>query len=99
MRNHMKSTAIALLLSGSALATAGAAYADDSYYGRDRASSTVAVQFGDISMGYRDGYWDNGHRWHHWRHRHDYRGYRDQNGSNYHDMNHDREDNDGWQRR
>ena len=60
MQNYMKGTAIALLLSGTALATASAAGADDGYYGRDnygndRASNTIAIQFGDVSMGYREG--------------------------------------------
>jgi hypothetical protein len=156
MRKYIKGAAIALLLSGTALATTGAARADDGYgnnYRNDRPNGVVTVQFGDVAMGYRDGYrdneqrwhrwnndgdyqayrnehrdtyrdynhdrdasnvtigfgnvafgyrdgyWDNGHRWHHWRHRNDYRGYRDENGSNFHDMNHDRENNDGWQGR
>jgi hypothetical protein len=67
-------------------------------YNHDRDNNNVTIGFGNIAFGYRDGYWDGGHHWHHWRHRGDYRGYRDQNGSNYHDMNHDREDNNGWQR-
>jgi hypothetical protein len=97
MRKYTKGTAIALLLAGTALATTGAARAD--YYGNDRGHSTVTIGFGNVAYGYRDGYWDNGHRWHHWRHHNDYRGYRDENGSNFHDMNHDRENNNGWQGR
>jgi hypothetical protein len=68
-------------------------------YNHDRDAGNVTIGFGNIAYGYRDGYWDNGHRWHHWRHRGDYRGYRDRSGSNYHDMNHDRENNGGWQGR
>jgi hypothetical protein len=84
---------------------------DDGYARRDRdahyrsdmyrsgqPTSIIAVDLGGIAFGYRDGYWDNGHRWHRWTHRADYRSYRDRNGSNYHDWNHDRDSNDGWQR-
>jgi hypothetical protein len=67
-------------------------------YKHDRGNSTVTIGFGNIAFGYRDGYWDNGHHWHHWRNRHDYQGYRYQNGSNFHDVNHDREHNNGWER-
>ena len=96
MRNYLKGTAIALLLSGTALATAGAAGADDSYYGRnnygnDRASNTIAVQFGDVSMGYRDGYWDNERRWHSWNGDNDYQAYRSEHADRYRDYNHDRD--------
>jgi len=106
MGRYTKGAAVALLLAGTALA-AGVAAADN--YGNDnnrsdsrgynhRGNSTVTIGFGNIAFGYRDGYWDNGHHWHHWRNRHDYQGYRDQNGSNFHDMNHDREHNNGWER-
>jgi len=98
MRNYMKGTAIALLLSGTALATAGTAGADDGYYGRnnygnDRASNTIAVQFGDVSMGYRDGYWDNERRWHSWNGDSDYQAYRSEHADRYRDYNHDRDGN------
>jgi len=97
MRNYMKGTAIALLLSGTALATAGAAGADDSYHGRDnygdRANGTIAVQFGDVSMGYRDGYWDNNHGWHRWNGDNDYQLYRSEHANTYRDYNHDRDGN------
>ena len=91
MRNDMKGTAIALLLSGTALAT-GAARADD-YYGHDRANSIIAVQFGDVSMGYRDGYWDNNHNWHRWNGDNDYQTYRNEHANTYRDYNHDRDGN------
>jgi hypothetical protein len=83
---------------------------DDGYARRDRdahyradmyraqPASLVAVDLNGIAFGYRDGYWDNGHRWHKWHRSHDMRAYRDQNGSNYHDYQHDRNGSDGWQR-
>ena len=58
----------------------------------------ISVDTGGIAFGYRDGYWDNSHQWHKWRHRNDYRAYRDSNGSHYYSRNHDRYSNDGWQR-
>jgi len=94
MRNYMKGTAIALLLSGTAFASAGTANADD-YYHNDRANSTIAVQFGDVSMGYRDGYWDNNHNWHRWNGDNDYQTYRSQHADTYRDWNHDRDSNFG----
>lgn len=94
MRNYMKGTAIALLLSGTALVCAGTASADD-YYHNDRANSTIAVQFGDVSMGYRDGYWDNNHSWHRWNDDNEYRTYRERHADTYRDWNHDRDATNG----
>jgi hypothetical protein len=97
MRNFLKGTAILLLLSGTALASAGIASADTSYgrpngYHRDRAHSTV-VRYADVSMGYRDGYRDKSHTWHKWNNDNDSRTYRGQHADKYHDWNHDRDDN------
>jgi hypothetical protein len=81
-------------------------YGNDSYrtdYGRydpynrfrydrrhHRHHAVVSIQFGNVAIGYRDGYWDRDHRWHRWDNDRDYRDYRDHDGSNYHDWDHDR---------
>ncbi|MGC9954891.1 MAG: hypothetical protein ABSD21_11515 [Rhizomicrobium sp.] len=102
MHMFLKGAAIALALAGTALATTGTTSAAGIYFGsgghNGRSSGIISIGFGDVAFGYRDGYWDSGHRWHHWRHNRDYRDYRGQNGSNYHDWNHDRDSNNGWQR-
>jgi len=109
MRRFLTSTAIALALAGTTLAisapasAAGLSVSVGNNRGYDnynhRSSSIISVGFGDVAYGYRDGYWDSGHRWHHWRHHNDYRTYRGQDGNNYHDWNHDRDSDNGWQRR
>lgn len=66
-------------------------------YGRDSGISGFSIQLGNVAFGYRDGYWDNSHRWHHWRNNSDYRYYRD-HGNHYYGWNHDRDDDNGWQR-
>jgi len=89
----LKGAAIALLLSGTALATTGLARASDYYgnnYGNDRSNRAVLVQFGDVAMGYRDGYLDNEHRWHRWNNHGDYRNYRNEHRDTYRDYDHDR---------
>jgi hypothetical protein len=63
-----------------------------------RHHAVVSIQFGNVAIAYRDGYWDNDHRWHRWNRDRDYRDYRDQGGSNYHDWDHDRGRDNGWQR-
>lgn len=101
MRMFVKGAAIALALAGTTLAAAGTASADNRDYRdyRDRNNSSITIGLGNVAFGYRDGYWDNGHRWHHWRNRHDYRSYRYRDGANYHNYNHDRDDDNGWQQR
>jgi len=108
MRMLLKNAVIALALGGTMLAaadTAGAAgiYISSSHdrgnhEGRGHANGAISFGFGDVVVGYRDGYWDNRHSWHHWRDNRDYRNYRS-NGHNYHNWNHDRDDHNGWQRR
>ena len=90
---------MSILLAGVALAmTAGAANADNFDHNRDRGHTTVAVDLGGIAFGFNDGYWDNGHHWHHWRNRHEMRRYRGHNHDGWHDYNHDRDSNQGWNR-
>lgn len=85
----------ALILGGIALA--GAADAQP-YRRHHRSQPVVSVGFGNVAFGFRDGYWDNGHRWHHWRNRRDHYRYRGQSGNRYNNYNHDRDSNHGWQR-
>ena len=65
-------------------------------YGRDGGANVLSLLLGTIAFGYRDGYWDTRHHWHHWRTSSDYQYYRD-HGTNYYGNNHDSYDNGGWQ--
>jgi hypothetical protein len=107
MRMFLKGAAIALALAGTALATAGTSSASGIFLGfgtnndrhdGDRSNTAISIGFGNVAFGYRDGYWDSGHRWHRWHSDRDYRRYRYQHGSNYHDWNHNRDSDHGWQR-
>jgi hypothetical protein len=51
------------------------------------AQAAVVVDFGNVAVGYRDGYQDNHHRYHRWSHKSDGAAYRSQNQQNYRDMN------------
>ena len=74
--------------------------ADNDYvYGRDRYNTAITIGFGDIAVGYRDGFWDSRHNWHRWRHTNDYRTYRDANGSHFHDGYHRHFNENGWEQR
>lgn len=113
MRITMKGAAIALLLAGTAFSTVGTASASDNYgndnyrndnyrndnYSNDQPNGAVSVQFNDVSMGYRDGYWDNNRSWHHWNNDGDYRTYRYRHANTFRDWNHDRDGNYGWEHR
>lgn len=48
----------------------------------------VTLDFGDVAIGYRDGYYDSHHHWHHWRHDNDWQAYRDAHPDHYHDWGH-----------
>jgi hypothetical protein len=48
----------------------------------------VTVGFGNVGMGYRNGYTGNDHNWHRWEHRNDYISYRRHHHDQYHDWNH-----------
>lgn len=48
----------------------------------------VTLDFGDVAIGYRDGYYDSGHHWHHWRHDGDYQAYGRAHPEHYHDWGH-----------
>ena len=48
--------------------------------------AAVHVDFGNVSVGYRDGYQDNHHQYHSWR-QSDAKAYRSHSQQNYRDMN------------
>ncbi len=91
---------MSILLAATAVValSAGAASADpyDNHDHHDNAA--VAVDVNGIAFGYRDGYWDNGHQWHHWENDQASRTYRARTGASYHDWNHDRDHDMGWSR-
>jgi len=60
------------------------------------ARTTVAFNFGNVAVGYSDGYWDNSHQWHKWDNARFAREYRTRYHDNYHAMRHDRAPNQGW---
>ncbi len=101
MLKFLKNSAIVLAITGTAMATTAVASADSFAVGinsdhGDRRGNVIAVGFGNVAIGYRDGYWDNGHRWHRWRNEREHRDYRSHYSSGYSDWNHDRDGNDGW---
>jgi hypothetical protein len=103
MRMFLTGAAIALALAGTTLATTGTANAAGisigiSDNGRHHASTGITFSFGDVAIGYQDGYWDNSHRWHKWRNRGDHDNYRRQHGDNYRNGYHNRYRDNGWQR-
>ena len=51
------------------------------------AQAAIHVDFGNVSVGYRDGYQDNRHQWHAWSHPSDAVAYRSHYKQNYRDMN------------
>jgi len=51
----------------------------------------VSLNFGDVAIGYQDGYYDNHHHWHHWRHPDDYRAYHTAHPEHFHDYMHNRD--------
>ena len=59
------------------------------------ARAAVAIDFGGVAIGYRDGYYDQGHRYHRWA-RADAARYRDRYHDHYRDMAHTRDHDRGW---
>jgi hypothetical protein len=87
MRKVLNGAIIALALTGAALATAGTASAE---------RVGVSLNFGNVAFGYQDGYWDRGHRWHHWRDADEVRRYRLVTTNHYYGWRHDRDRDHGW---
>jgi hypothetical protein len=56
-----------------------------------QARPTVSFDFGNVAIGYRDGYRDQNQRYHRWAHKQDAQTYRTQHSENYRDMNHNRD--------
>ena len=59
------------------------------------ARAAVAIDLGGVAIGYRDGYYDQGHRYHRWA-RADAERYRAQYHDHYRDMAHTRDHDRGW---
>ena len=83
MKKFLKGAVMALALTGTVagavVGTAGAANA-----------AGIAIALPGVSVGFRDGYMDNNHRYHRWHSQRDYRNYRSQHADTYSDWNHDR---------
>jgi len=86
MRKVLTGAIIALGLAGAALATTGTASAE---------RVGVSLNFGNVAFGYQDGYWDRGHRWHHWR-RGEMARYQLVSANHYYGWRHDRDADRGW---
>ncbi|HEY4125809.1 MAG TPA: hypothetical protein VGM36_14410 [Rhizomicrobium sp.] len=85
MNKLFKSGIVVLSLMGGAAAITGPASA-----------AGIAIDFGNVAMGYSDGYWDSGHHWHHWDRSHA-RAYRTAHRDHYHGWRHDdRHHHGGW---
>lgn len=76
MNKAIKWTALALILGTT---TIGAA----------EARVTVGFNLGDVAIGYSDGYYDHGHRWHSWRRNDDMMSWRRAHARDYHAWRHD----------
>jgi len=61
------------------------------------ARAGVTIDFGNVGIGYRDGYYDRGHHYHRWARR-DADSYRAKYHDNYRDMTHDRDHDRSWGR-
>ncbi|HKD49141.1 MAG TPA: hypothetical protein VKB67_15750 [Rhizomicrobium sp.] len=70
-------TAAMLTALGSALAVSSA-----------HAAITARFDIGNVAIGYTDGYYDNDHHWHHWRHHADLEQFRASHGDMYHEWRH-----------
>jgi len=87
MNKVFKGAILTLGLIGATLSTAETASAG---------SVGISLNLGNVAFAYQDGYWDQGHHWHHWRNRHEAREYRARKHNEYHDWNHDRDHDRGW---
>lgn len=99
----LKAAVLALTLGGAICASTSIANGNDfvirtSDRGRDHGNASVSFNFGNVAFAYRDGYWDNDHRWHKWRNNREHRDYRDNHRDNYRDGYHRRYHGQGWQR-
>ena len=90
MNRLIKALVIAGALSAGSLAAATPASAYDHHR---RSSVSVYVDTGNVSVGYRNGYYDHDRRWHRWRgdsHRNYYRRHHRSHYRDYYYRDHDR---------
>lgn len=52
------------------------------------AAVTVRFDMGNVAMAYSDGYYDNDHHWHRWRHHADMARFREAHADMYHEWRH-----------
>ena len=75
------------LVTAAALAAiAGAAI---SFSGTANAAVGINFDFGNVDVGYSDGYYDHAHHWHRWAHRADMQRWQHDHGDQYHGWRHD----------
>jgi hypothetical protein len=91
MKRYLNGAIVALGMAGASLTTSAPASAQNV----DVGVHVGGVGFGDVAYGYRDGYWDHGHRWHRW-HRGEMASYRNGAGNQYNDWDHNRDRDLGW---
>jgi hypothetical protein len=75
MRSSTKYLAIALILGMSA--------------GTAQAAIHLGFDFGNVAIGYSDGYYDHSHHWHNWRRHDDMLAWRRDHFRDYHEWRHD----------
>ncbi len=56
--------------------------------GTAEARVTVGFDFGNVALGYSDGYYDNAHHWHNWRRHDDMVRWQHDHADNYHGWRH-----------
>jgi hypothetical protein len=86
MKTSIKAALVAFALATGSLAIAPAIAAD----------VTVGVGPGGIAFGYKDGYWDQGHKWHAWASADEAAHWRAANKAHYYEWKHDRDKGEGW---
>ena len=74
-----------ITIAAAVIAIAGATLAMS---GTANAASHVTFDFGNVALGYSDGYYDNDHRWHRWRHHADMERWHHDHGDMYHGWRH-----------
>jgi len=97
MKHALKAIMIAGALGVGGILAAPSADAHDR-----RSSVTIYVDLGDVSIAYRNGYYDHHRRWHRWRSDDEWRYFRRHYRSHYHDYDYDwrrdRGRHRGWRR-
>jgi hypothetical protein len=82
-------TSLKILLAAAALSTASLAATAPA----SAQPTSFSFRVGDVAMGFSDGYYDRGHRWHHWRNAREHDWYRANYAHSYRGMRHR-----GWDR-